>query len=311
MSNSPASNKESAAFRIVDLVKWHPGKARPTLDGVTLQIERGEVFGILGGNGAGKTTLVQQMLTLGRPTSGHVELFGRNIWNSPCYVQRLIGHQAQKGAPLLSLPISQLLKATTRLRGFSRMEARMEAERLLELWGLGDVSSAPMALLSTGQLRLCHIALAMVGRPPVLVLDEPTAGLDPDYRRRAWQVIAEASTTEAVTVVLVTHDAVEAERIVDRVALMKDGKIAASGHLPDLGNAVDGDLRLEVSCTSAAVDILPSGFQWQEKGAGHFSALIQAAKANEVLAQIDLTKVESVRLRSTTLEDLYFHYAEP
>lgn len=295
---------------MVDLVKQYPGKAQPAIDGMTLEIAPGEIFGILGGNGAGKTTLVHQMLNLARPTSGRVELFGRDVRTDRRYVQRQVGYQAQQGEPLMNLSVDQALRVTTRLRGFSRGDAEAETKRLIELWELRGFSRRPMVRLSGGQQRICHIALAMTGRPPVLVLDEPTAGLDPEYRRRTWEILSEANASEGVTVVLITHDAVEAERIVERVALIKEGRIAAVGRTGELRQVVGGKLRLEVSFAPTVTAVLPRGPEWRRSGPSRFAALLEPAMASEVLLQMDLAELESVRLHSTTLEDLYFHYAD-
>lgn len=307
MPDSRASSGSVPAFQVTDLVKRYPRKARPAIDGVTVRIDPGEVFGILGGNGAGKTTLVRQMLNLSRPTSGRVELFGRDIRADPRCVQRQVGYQAQQGEPLMNLTAERALKVTARLRGLSRREAGAEAERLIDLWGLREICRRPLGRLSGGQQRICHIALAMVGRPPVLVLDEPTAGLDPEYRRRTWTVLSEANASEDVTVVLITHDAVEAERIVERVALIKDGQVAAVGRTGELLRRVGGKLRLEVSCASTG--FLPQGPQWRRNGQGRIAALLEPVEAGEVLSKMNLADLESVRLHSTTLEDLYFYYA--
>jgi ABC-type multidrug transport system ATPase subunit len=310
MPSSHASDGSTPAFRVIDLVKRYPGKTKPAIDGVTLQVERGEVFGILGGNGAGKTTLVRQMLSLAHPTSGRVELFGEDVHANAFCVQRQVGYQAQQGEPLKNLPIDRALTMTTRLRGFSKPESKAEAKRLVELWGLREFSGRPMFRLSGGQQRICRLALAMAGRPPVLVLDEPTSGLDPEHRRRTWKILSAANTLEAVTVVLITHDAIEAERVVERVALVKDGRVAAVGRTGELRSVVGDKLRLEISFPAHVKAVLPLGPKWREMGPSRFAALLETATASEVLSRIELAELEDVRLHSTTLEDLYFHYAK-
>jgi ABC-type multidrug transport system ATPase subunit len=299
------------AFRVVDLVKRYPGRTKPATDGISLEINAGEVFGVLGGNGAGKTTLVRQMLNLALPSSGAIELFGKDVRSDSRYVQRRVGYQAQQGTPLPHLTLEQALKATGQLRGLGRRGAAAESKRLIDLWNLDAVARRPMSRLSGGEQRLGHIALAMAGRPPVMVLDEPTSGLDPGYRHRAWEILLELGRSEAVTVVLVTHDAVEAEKIVDRVALIREGKVAATGRPKDLKGTLDGKLRLELSFDPTASVRLPRGPEWHQKASGRHFTLLHPGDVPTVLAQIDLAELDSLKLYSTTLEDLYFRYASP
>ncbi|HEX3239512.1 MAG TPA: ABC transporter ATP-binding protein [Solirubrobacterales bacterium] len=297
------------AFRVVDLVKRHPGQARPANNGMTFQVGAGEVFGIIGGNGAGKTTLIRQMLDLSPPDSGRVELFGQEVRSSPGLVQLHVGYQAQQGSPLPNLPLLQALTVTTRLRGLARRHAEAEAKRLVEVWDLGAFARKPMSQMSGGEQRLGHIALAMAGQPPVLVLDEPTAGLDPTYRRRTWEVLSGLCAAEGTTVVLVTHDAVEAEKIVQRVAVIREGAVAAVGRPGQLLRTLGERLRLEVSFDPTVPPPLPSGLEWHTRAADRFVTLLKPEEVTGALTQIDLTAVDGVRLYSATLEDLYFRYA--
>ena len=299
------------AFRVIDLVKRYPGRAKPATDGISLEINAGEIFGILGSNGAGKTTLVRQMLNLARPTAGAIELFGMDVRSDSRYVQRRVGYQAQQGAPLPHLTLEQALKATAQLRGLGRRDATAESQRMICLWNLEAVARRPMSRLSGGEQRLGHIALAMAGRPPVLVLDEPTAGLDPGYRHRTWEILLGLGKTETVTIVLVTHDAVEAEKIVDRVALIRGGEVAATGRPKDLKGTLDGKLRLELSFDPTASVNLPRGPEWHRKASGRHFTLLHPGEVPGVLGQIDLAELDSLKLYSTTLEDLYFRYASP
>lgn len=302
------ADDRAVAVRIHDIVKRYPGSVSPANDGISLEIRVGEVFGILGSNGAGKTTLVQQLLNRLPPTAGEIELFGNNVKGNPRRVRELVGYQAQDASPLPHLTLNRALDVTARLRGLPRRLAREEARRLIELWDLRAVAHKQMGTLSSGEHRLGCVALAMAADPPLVVLDEPTAALDPARRRRVWEVLSELSS-RGTTVVLVTHDAVEAENVVERVALIRNGRVAAIGR-PGPLKAVLGDrLRLDLTLDPGGSSLLPCGPRWHNEAPSRFFALLGPEEITGVLGEIDLSAVDGICLRSATLEDLYLHYS--
>ncbi len=176
-------------YDIQNLVKRYPGQERPANNDITLSIEQGEIFGILGENGAGKSTLVRQMVNLVRSTSGSIHLFGHDIARHPHSVTLNVGFMPQDGRALNQLTVGEALYFTAHLRGRSREEARKERDMLIELWQIHALRNKTSTRLSGGEKRLLQIAVAMAGLPPVLILDEPTNELDPRRRVQVWEVL--------------------------------------------------------------------------------------------------------------------------
>jgi ABC-2 type transport system ATP-binding protein len=189
--------------------------------GVSFAVGRGEVFGLLGPNGAGKTTIletVEGMLPIGR---GTVTVDGIDVARHPERVRRLIGISLQRTAFFERLTLAELLRLFADLYG-----RRQRVDRLLERVGLGEVGSRQVKTLSGGQQQRFAVAVALVNDPPLLFLDEPTTGLDPQARRSLWELV-ERLRLEGRSVVLTTHYMEEAQRLCDRVAILEAGRILA------------------------------------------------------------------------------------
>jgi ABC-2 type transport system ATP-binding protein len=193
------------------------------VDGVSLAIPAGEIFGIVGPNGAGKTTTVECIQGLRRPDAGSVRVLGLDPRRQAKTLRRRIGAQLQQAALPDRLKVQEALDLYASL-----YPDPADPRALLEEWGLTDKRSTAFAGLSGGQRQRLFIALALVGRPEVVFLDELTAGLDPHARRDTWQQIR-AVQARGVTVVLVTHFMDEAERLCDRVAVLDRGRVLALG----------------------------------------------------------------------------------
>lgn len=205
-----------------------PGSAavRAT-DGVSLEIRRGEIFGLLGPNGAGKSTLVRQLTGLMRPDSGSVGILGHDIVRYPERASRILAYLGQESSALDELTVSLAAETTGRLRGLDLRTARAERDAVVEELGLGAIASRPLKKLSGGQRRLACFAAALVGERPLLVLDEPTTGMDPVARRAVWAAVDRRRAESGATVVLVTHNVIEAETVLDRVAVLDRGRVIA------------------------------------------------------------------------------------
>ena len=233
-------------YDIQDLVKVYPGQTQPANKNVTLQIRQGEIFGLLGDNGAGKTTLVRQMVNLLRCTAGSITLLGEPIARDPLHVPTTVGYMPQETHSLNTLTVGEALYFTAHLRGMSRSQARRERDDLLELWQMEALRDRDNSRLSGGQRRLLRLAVAMAGSLPVLILDEPTNDLDPLRRRLVWDVLRRTNRERGTTIIFITHDAIEAEKVIQRVGIMRDGELVALGRPSELKRAVDRKLRLEV-----------------------------------------------------------------
>jgi len=207
-------------YDIQNLVKSYPGQAQPANKNITLQIDEGEIFGILGDNGAGKSTLVRQMVNLLSSDSGAIALFGHNIVEVPHQVQMTVGYMPQESGALNNLTVGEALFFTAHLRGMSRTDARKECAALLDLWQIRELRHQPSSRLSGGQRRLLRLAVAMAGTPPVLILDEPTNDLDPQRRKLVWDILRDINREQGTTIILITHDAIEAEKAIQRVGIL-------------------------------------------------------------------------------------------
>lgn len=296
-------------YDVRDLVKVYPGQTRQANRGISLQIQQGEIFGLLGANGAGKTTLVRQMVNLLRPSSGSITLFGEPIARDPLRVPTNVGYMPQETHTLNTLTVGEALYFTAHLRGMSRTEARRERDRLLELWQIEDLRYKDNSRLSGGQRRLLRLAVAMAGSLPVLILDEPTNDLDPLRRRLVWDVLQQVNRERGTTIVFITHDAIEAERVIERVGIMRDGALVAVGRPSELKRSIDRKLRLEVLAAPDAYPSLPPHLPRHELQPGRWLVLLEWEQATAVLNALDLNEIDDFRLYSATLEDLYVHYA--
>jgi ABC-2 type transport system ATP-binding protein len=232
-----------------------PGRAPPrnpggfrAVDALDLEVRRGEIFGLLGPNGAGKTTTIGMLTTRVIPTEGRAEVAGIDVVRHPVRVKQRMGVVSQGNTLDRSLTVADNLYFHGRYFGMSRREARAEAERLLALFRLADRANADVATLSGGMAQRLMVARAVLHRPDVLFLDEPTTGLDPQSRLALWDLIREMNAA-GHTVLITTHYMEEADRLCDRIAIMDHGRILALDAPAALKRGVGADRVLTVSAT--------------------------------------------------------------
>ncbi|MCX3061073.1 ABC transporter ATP-binding protein [Streptomyces beihaiensis] len=221
-------------------------------DDVRLDIRRGEIFGLLGPNGAGKSTLVRQLTGLLRPDAGTVEILGHDIVRHPDRAARLLAYLGQESTALDELTVSLAAETTGRLRGLPLKDARAERDAVIEELGLGPIAARPLKKISGGQRRLACFAAALVGERPLLVLDEPTTGMDPVARRAVWAAVDRRRAERGTTVLLVTHNVIEAETVLDRVAVVDRGRVIACDTPAGLKQQVASEVRVELVWREAA-----------------------------------------------------------
>jgi ABC-2 type transport system ATP-binding protein len=223
-------------IEVTGLTKRYGGQA--VVDGISFRVDRGEIFGILGPNGAGKTTAVECMEGLRRRDGGQVRILGLDPKNDGHRLHQRIGVQLQETQLQDKLKVREALELYA-----SFYPHPAERRELLERWGLGGKSDARFGKLSGGQKQRLFIALALVGNPEVVFLDELTAGLDPGARRATWDLIAQVRDS-GVTVVLVSHFMDEVEELCDRVAIFERGRIAALDTPAGLVDSAGGEYRM-------------------------------------------------------------------
>jgi ABC-2 type transport system ATP-binding protein len=236
------------AIRVKDLHKRYPGRNGPVdaVNGIDLEIKQGECFGLLGPNGAGKTTTVEIVEGLNQPTSGEVEVLGMSWATDAPGIRQKIGVTLQE----TRLPDKETVgEIVTLFRSFYRTGA--EPDAVIAQVSLEGKTGAFIEQLSGGQQQRLAVALALVGDPEVLFLDEPTTGLDPQSRRQLWEVIR-GFRARGRTIVLTTHYMDEAERLCDRVAIVDQGKIIAQGSPVELISRLGGDHIIEFALEETA-----------------------------------------------------------
>jgi ABC-2 type transport system ATP-binding protein len=236
------------SFAVRGLTRRHGVGERAVLanDNIDLDVRRGEVFGVLGPNGAGKTTLVRQLMGLLRPHAGTITMFGRDVLARPDLPARMAAYLGQNDLALAELPVRQAVETTGRMRGVRRPLVRAATAAVLDELGLTALADRPLSRLSGGQRRLACVATALIGDRPVLVLDEPTTGLDPVHRRAVWAALARRRDAAGATVLLITHNVLEAETVLDRVAVLDAGRVIACDTPGRLKASVSADVRLDL-----------------------------------------------------------------
>jgi ABC-2 type transport system ATP-binding protein len=215
------------------------------VDGIDLGVARGEVFGLLGPNGAGKTTTIRVLNTLLPVQQGTVEVFGRDVSKSAMAVRRLIGYVPQQLSIEGALTGRENVTWFARLFDVPRAERKSRVADALEVMGLADAADRLASTYSGGMVRRLELAQALVNRPALLILDEPTVGLDPVARDGVWQRVGELREATGMTVLLTTHYMEEADVLCDRVALMHLGQVRAEGTPQELKDRLGPEATLE------------------------------------------------------------------
>jgi ABC-2 type transport system ATP-binding protein len=211
------------------------------LDRIDLEVPTGTVFGLLGPNGAGKSTLVRVLATLLHPTAGRAAVLGHDVVDDPLAVRRRIGFAGQFAAVDEELSGRENAEMIGRLYRLPRVEVRARAQELLGRFELLDAADRRASTYSGGMRRRLDLAVGLIGRPPVVLLDEPTTGLDPRSRQELWSAVEELRG-EGTTVLLTTQYLEEADRLAQTIAVVDRGRIAAQGTAAQLKASVGGDL---------------------------------------------------------------------
>lgn len=316
--NQTSDPTTGAVYQIEGLTKvYGKGKAlktaKPANQAINLDIRPGEVFGLLGSNGAGKSTLIRQMVNLVAPTAGRIFLMGQDIARHPEAVTRYVAYMPQKPHALLDLTAEEAIYYTGHLRGLSRPTALREAARLVEEWGLGEVRKKAVRHLSGGQHRLVSLATTLTGNLPVLILDEPTNDLDPAFRKQVWEQLVQVNQRQGTTIILVTHNVQEAERVIQRVAIMSEARIVGLGRVSELKAQLEQVVGLELFLRPEAaapaelvLETLPGARRLQPY---QWSVTVERAGGEEaihhILSLVKLERLEDFRVHTASLEDVY------
>ncbi len=305
-----------------DLVKTYPAArgrrgtpATPEVratDGISLTVRRGEIFGLLGPNGAGKSTLVRQLTGLMRPDSGSVDVLGHDLVRHPERAARLLGYLGQESTALDELTVALAAETTGRLRGLATRDARRERDAVLEELGITDIAGRPLKKLSGGQRRLACFAATLVGDRRLLVLDEPTTGMDPVARRAVWAAVDRRRAEHGATVLLVTHNVIEAETVLDRVAVIERGRVIACDTPAGLKAEIAGEIRVELVWRERAPLDIPEVAALREAAQESGRRWVLRLPPDEARAAVAavtggpaFTALDDFTLSTPSLEDVY------
>ena len=227
------------------------------VNGISFNVEEGEIFGFLGPNGAGKTTTIRMIITLTKPNSGSISVFGVDAVRNPSEVRRMLGYVPQ------AVSVDGDLTAYENLLIFSKLfhvEHGIRKKRIsdaLEYMGLSERANDLVKHFSGGMMRRLEIAQSLVNRPKILFLDEPSIGLDPISKRQGWNYVKNLNKEFGVTIFITTHDMLEADELCNRIAIMNRGNIAVMGPPRELKASIGGDLIIVKLSSPASNIILP------------------------------------------------------
>ena len=292
------------------LVKTYPAtKTMPEMKairGIDLAIRRGSIFGLLGPNGAGKSTFINTLAGLTKKTAGTVKIWGRDIDERPRDARAAIGVVPQEIAADPFFTPRESLEVQAGMYAVPRKERR--TDELLAALGLADKAGAYVRQLSGGMKRRLMVAKAMVHNPPVLILDEPTAGVDVELRRQLWNYVVELNR-KGVTIVLTTHYLEEAQELCDQIAIVNKGQVVACEPTPVLLSRLD--TRSVIVTPENPVDQAPAlaGFETRLRPGGAFSVSYRTGQSSveQVLAAVRAAglQIRDIATEDPSLEDVF------
>lgn len=294
---------------------YKKGKVKANED-ISFTIHEGEILGILGPNGAGKSTLIKQMIGHLKPTAGQIRYRGVDVCEQTRYVAEQVAYYSQEPHVLRAMTAFEALVFTGRLRGMTKAEAVKQSNELLEMMDLADIKHKQIKSCSGGQRRMVGLGTVLIGDLPVLILDEPTNELDPKNRRMVWNMIKERNS-QGATVILVTHHVLEAEQVVDRIAVINHGKLLALDTVSRLKQRVDQRLKFEITtrygCKDETIAAIKRWGEVQDDGENRITLLVDKHAASQVLDYIvdhQELPIDEYAVKPPSLEDVYFHIDE-
>lgn len=280
------------------------------LKGIDLRAERGEVLGVLGPNGAGKTTLIDLLCGFAKPTFGEIEVLGDRPWGASRLWQSRVGIVPQGTGTFDDLTVREVISSFA-----ACYPAPLSVESVLELTELSSEADRLCRVLSGGQRRRVDLGLSIVGNPELIFLDEPTTGLDPDVRRRTWQMIEDLASS-GKTIVLTTHYLEEVERLATSVAILLDGIVAKRGTVAQLTSSREATISLAFEAgvavePPALLDGTAFRFVDERWVATSSDPLQDAGHLNSWVASVGLqSQVAYFEVRHASLEDIYLRLVQ-
>jgi ABC-2 type transport system ATP-binding protein len=281
-----------------------PYGQRQVLQGLTLHIQAGEIYGLLGPNGAGKTTTINILCNLLRADSGAIRIGNQPVSEA---TKKIIGVAPQENLLYKTLSCAENLRFYAKIYGLSRKACEQRIRYCLEAVGLGDRRDAPIETLSGGMQRRMNIAVALVHQPKLLILDEPTTGLDIETRYEIWELI-QRLRGEGMTILLTTHLLDEAQRLCQRIGILKGGQIIAEGTLAELRKMIPAQEIVILQTTQKDAAIAQgekAGFTYRSYGGDLAFWLPKQLELKEILEIFADIPIDSIARQGVQLEHIY------
>ena len=301
------------ALKITQLTKTYPN-GFAALKGIDLTVPQGGFFALLGPNGAGKSTTIGIISSLFKPTSGSVEIFGVDLLKQPAKAKQFLGVVPQEFNFMQFEKIEDILIAQAGYFGIPAKEARPRAEKLLKALGLWEKRDDKARMLSGGMKRRLMIARALMHRPKLLILDEPTAGVDIELRRSMWDFMQQINTEEGTTIILTTHYLEEAEQLCKNIAILDQGEIRINTDMKSLLTSLDMesfvfDLAQPYPAPIALTNVVKTK---QPDPLTLEVTLKKGDSLNDVFAQLTAQNIQvaSMRNKANRLEELFLGIVE-
>ncbi len=304
------------AFTVKDLCKTYKKGNVIANNNINLDIKQGEIFGLLGPNGAGKTTLIKQMIGLLKPDKGDIKFFDIDVINNPATITYFIGYMPQRIGALADLSPYETLEVIGKLKGLSTTNSRKQCKSLIEEFKIDTFANRPLKSLSGGQNRLVSFCASLMGTPQVLVLDEPTDEIDPVNRKKIWDKLFMLNKERQITIILVTHNVIEAEKVLQRVALIDDGVIKIVDEVGKLRKKVSGQIKIEIELNDEEkiADNIFNDSKFNVVFIGNSRCWIYLNDKNElpiavnyIVDKVGFELINDFRLLTPTLEDVYIY----
>lgn len=294
-------------LRIKNLNKAY--KSRKVLQNLTLHINSGEVYALLGANGAGKTTTINIICNLLNADSGYITINHQPISQT---TKKLIGIAPQENLLYKTLSCAENLQFFANIYGLDRETQKKQIPATLKAVNLLDRAKSPVETLSGGMQRRLNIAVALVHQPQLLILDEPTTGLDIEARYEIWELISQLKN-QGMTILLTTHLLDEAERLSNRIGILKNGKILAEGSLSELKTLIPGQEVLVLQTIQeeqAIAEAEKYGFTTRRYGNDLAFLLPEPLELKEIIAKFDSIPIDSISRQPVRLEHIYIEITQ-
>jgi ABC-2 type transport system ATP-binding protein len=295
------------ALDIKDLVKTYSNGTQ-ALKGVNLEIEEGDFFGFLGANGAGKTTTIGVVTGLVNKSSGTVKVFGKSIDDDISAVKNMIGVVPQEFNFDMWSKVLDIVIGQAGYYGIPMSESKPKAIEVLTKLGLGDKLNVPARTLSGGMKRRLMIARALIHKPRLLILDEPTAGVDVELRHGMWEYLSKINKEEGVTILLTTHYLEEVEQLCKNASIIKTGEIVKNDSVKNLLSSLEKERYVIETPDTTNIKLENPKFELSQVDVNTFEAVLTKTQTlNELIPYLSDLKIQvnSIRPKGNRLEELF------